>query len=272
MYAAWYDMVTDYSRRSLTYVTDRLPAFSALANYMSIILDDEYAAGLWRGDLTRGLLWHNQSDRGRRCAPPQLYVAPSWSWASMSNGTITMDFAKSLGDGIGLNTESTLWEGGATDSHERSSRYRGDSLHDDIAAYPDSCDEYGIEIADISCMLSGRNPFGEVINGRIRLNGWVKRGVISLPTQDLFDPDSGDLIGGLNLDEPLSEMLEGSLVWCLFLAWNKASYAEEETCSTTCLALLPTGLGENECRRIGLVGIKEQPWANSYEEMQLVLV
>ena len=42
---------------------------------------DVYLAGIWRDDLSRGLLWtpHNSSHASRH----SQYVAPTWSWASI---------------------------------------------------------------------------------------------------------------------------------------------------------------------------------------------
>ena len=57
LYDLWYGIVKEYSTRSLTKATDRLPALSGLAAKINKKLeDDQYIAGLWREDLERGLL------------------------------------------------------------------------------------------------------------------------------------------------------------------------------------------------------------------------
>jgi len=98
----WYNAVSDYSNRSLTYDTDKLPAISGIAAKLQTILNYKYLAGLWQEDIIHGLLWHNGSNPMRldvwpwvydsafkeemESLPvlkvPSSYIAPSWSWAS----------------------------------------------------------------------------------------------------------------------------------------------------------------------------------------------
>jgi len=88
-YDRWQNMVQGYSARSLTYDNDRLPAISAVAEQMNRILKDQYVAGLWRRNLVRDLVWRLNLEnkvRRRRISPPRVYVAPSWSWASVVGG------------------------------------------------------------------------------------------------------------------------------------------------------------------------------------------
>ncbi|KAK1241336.1 hypothetical protein MKX08_001310 [Trichoderma sp. CBMAI-0020] len=90
----WYGSMQDYSRRRLTYETDKFPAISALAKFFSEENPgQEYLAGLWKSDLQRGLLWTSSSKRKvqhvlepcsqgyRLQRVSQEYIAPSWSWA-----------------------------------------------------------------------------------------------------------------------------------------------------------------------------------------------
>ena len=85
---AWYSMVETYTRKHLTYATDRLPALAAMANgQRSARSNDEYLAGLWKGTILNDLLWHvtartdhYNANRGSSTRPtnPDL---PTWSWA-----------------------------------------------------------------------------------------------------------------------------------------------------------------------------------------------
>jgi hypothetical protein len=78
--ADWYNLVEEYSGRQLTFESDRLEGFSTFAMNHSRISQGEcghYLAGLWAGDLFRGLLWRAQDERHR----PSDWLAPSWSWA-----------------------------------------------------------------------------------------------------------------------------------------------------------------------------------------------
>ena len=75
----WYDMVSNYMGRELTYSTDRLAGLAAVAQRTHSVLEEEYLAGLWSGSMLKGLLWRH---RGRLSPRPTEYCAPSWSWAS----------------------------------------------------------------------------------------------------------------------------------------------------------------------------------------------
>lgn len=81
----WHDIVSEYSRRALTFATDALPALSGLAaewNDASGRRGEhlDYLAGLWRNSLQRDILWKYKDivDTERSAD----YLAPTWSWAS----------------------------------------------------------------------------------------------------------------------------------------------------------------------------------------------
>jgi hypothetical protein len=57
-YDYWMEIVQQYSCCILTNDNDRFPAILGLVKYFARALDDEYVAGLWRGDLFRELLWY----------------------------------------------------------------------------------------------------------------------------------------------------------------------------------------------------------------------
>lgn len=77
----WQKTVMQYTRLSLTKPSDKLPALSGCAKDIGRITQDQYLAGLWRKTLAEGMLWvvNTPVDRHR----PQVYRAPSWSWASV---------------------------------------------------------------------------------------------------------------------------------------------------------------------------------------------
>ncbi|KAM0425725.1 hypothetical protein ACHAPT_008972 [Fusarium lateritium] len=85
--------------RKLTYRKDTFPALSGIAKIFSKSLKDEYAAGLWKKDMLRQLLWTiSQEELVFQSALPFQSLAgllghlsnpnncfgPSWSWASRS--------------------------------------------------------------------------------------------------------------------------------------------------------------------------------------------
>ncbi|MCJ1466391.1 hypothetical protein MMC07_005010 [Pseudocyphellaria aurata] len=82
----WLNWVKEYTKKSLTKDSDKLVAIAGLATHARRKLswsEDDYVAGLWRHDLAVDLLWR-AAGVGTKIP---IYVAPSWSWASI-NGEI----------------------------------------------------------------------------------------------------------------------------------------------------------------------------------------
>ncbi|KAJ0164775.1 hypothetical protein CTA2_230, partial [Colletotrichum tanaceti] len=75
----YYDLVSAYSWRRLTYASDKLPAFSGLAQRLHPVVGGDYLAGIWSADFRRGLLWTPEMKFCRHSNAE--YRAPSWSWA-----------------------------------------------------------------------------------------------------------------------------------------------------------------------------------------------
>ncbi|KAF9871869.1 hypothetical protein CkaCkLH20_10501 [Colletotrichum karsti] len=83
----WDDIVSRYSPCGLTFATDKLVALSGLALRMHQFMKCRYLAGLWEDHLSYQLLWEGHNDV-QPLRKPEVYVAPSWSWASV-NGAVT---------------------------------------------------------------------------------------------------------------------------------------------------------------------------------------
>ncbi|KAB5577786.1 heterokaryon incompatibility protein-domain-containing protein [Coniochaeta sp. 2T2.1] len=90
---AWCFIVAEYTRRDITYNSDRLPGLSGIAGCWEKSEDDKYHAGLWERDLPRHLLWWSHSGGLMALAAPECgslrhegYYAPTWSWASVTGG------------------------------------------------------------------------------------------------------------------------------------------------------------------------------------------
>lgn len=70
IYQAWLVLVQCYTKSSLTFRSDVFPAISGLAHSFNDLLKDECLAGIWRGDMINGLLWHRMGipyeSRGHR--------------------------------------------------------------------------------------------------------------------------------------------------------------------------------------------------------------
>lgn len=84
----YYNLVRDYSSRTLSYNSDKFPAFSGLAALLHPILGGEYLAGIWSMDFRKGLIWYKETRDCRHTLPSQ---APSWSWA-VTNGPVLFWF------------------------------------------------------------------------------------------------------------------------------------------------------------------------------------
>ena len=95
LYAEWLVVVSRYMGRVFTFRHDILPALSGAASRFAECLGgDEYAAGIWKSDLVRGLVWCHPNNW---LPPPEdltqllsnlgsgqsnNFTVPSWSWAS----------------------------------------------------------------------------------------------------------------------------------------------------------------------------------------------
>lgn len=87
-FVVWYRLVRQYTRRSLSRSSDKLPAISALATLFATITGFSYIVGLWADD-PQGLLWLKDVKNGApkkwtyQTRPRELQgcLAPSWSWA-----------------------------------------------------------------------------------------------------------------------------------------------------------------------------------------------
>ena len=89
----WYQTITAYSCRELTFQKDRLPAIAAIARQMAVLRPgDAYLAGLWRDTLVFDVLWyvHGSSSESKEKGSSDAVIprskVPSWSWASVSQG------------------------------------------------------------------------------------------------------------------------------------------------------------------------------------------
>lgn len=84
LYDFWSPLVMDYAERNITKVSEKLLAFSGIAQtYQRLVPSAKYVAGMWSTHLPEGLLWQvwiNPEEVSRRTSE---YIAPSWSWASV---------------------------------------------------------------------------------------------------------------------------------------------------------------------------------------------
>lgn len=95
IYETYYKFACEYSKRSLSFETDRLSAFSAVVTRFKLLMGEDIVYGLWLEDIWRGLIWSVWGRRGGKAAtplkkggiPPKQEKSPwpSWSWYSSPN-------------------------------------------------------------------------------------------------------------------------------------------------------------------------------------------
>lgn len=149
MHLVWYGMVSNYANRDITVPSDRLPGISGLTSmFQSFVPTDRYIAGLWLADIHLGLLWNSFGEHlwtRRKVHPPQVYIAPSWSWASCtSQGAVYFIMLWTFRD---WNMERQLF----------------------ICENWTSC----LKVQDAVCILRGKNPYGEIGFGTLKLEGLI---------------------------------------------------------------------------------------------------
>lgn len=85
LYESWQITMNSYSSRNLTKGKDKFAALAGITEFFGSVIEDEAVAGLWKGDLGRGLMWkvpagkHGEKDEE---VAASLGV-PSWSWVKV---------------------------------------------------------------------------------------------------------------------------------------------------------------------------------------------
>lgn len=237
LFNAWADIVSEFTKRKLTFDKDKLPAMAGLAAEMSQYKAAEYLAGLWKDDLRENLAWSIPPKSVN--APPRetkrfsAYRAPTWSWASIEGKVTPMFEFSSMHDS----------------KEAKSTRFRrANNLQSEI----------------LDCWtkpISQLNPFGEVHSGELTLRGRLGYATCGPPLDSQFhigripiqDPLSGQEIGWLDLDgTPASISAPILEVWCMPLLnwWG----------DLRCLALVPSTTSpatrKKVYTRVGIISAK----------------
>jgi hypothetical protein len=87
----WFKLVDAYTKCQLTKETDRLMALSGIAQRVQRATGWSYVAGLWKEHIMFGLRWQTTMPAVNR---KRTYVAPSWSWASVTTEITGFDVEK----------------------------------------------------------------------------------------------------------------------------------------------------------------------------------
>ena len=248
VYKDWYVTVAGYSTRTSTYLRDRLPALAGLASEMHKTIGDQYLAGLWKKDLGRGLLWRCSGDHGHRVLEGPGYIAPSWSWASVTGPQIVVN-----------------------------EMLRMDPFYEVKPSH--------FEILDAGITLKGPNDFGEVTSGFIRIKGLVKEAKYSPEVSkseyekeyadkeertDMLEKPRGNLYD--RFGERVVGIYEFDIVGCRPSSLWCISMLQEHRTWQRFLLLEPTKMKENRYRRVGLATIEDQTWFQTEDEKVIEII
>jgi hypothetical protein len=148
----WWNVIADYTRRDLTYATDRAAAISGLINFISEARRVPVAYGMWIPYLVSDLLWSVKVPAEGR----MTIESPSWSWLSVSAGIQHMSrqitFAVVLDHGaakVSIDQTASLQRGGAPNqalkitAHMLEVRQSGPLSEETPAGAP-----YGLQLRD----------------------------------------------------------------------------------------------------------------------------
>ncbi|KAJ5673376.1 hypothetical protein N7507_002503 [Penicillium longicatenatum] len=85
----WRKMISIYTACNLSNQSDRLIAMAGIAKAFQRVTLSTYLAGLWQHTLHTDLLWESNVSEGGVVHRNTLHV-PSWSWASVFGGNVTL--------------------------------------------------------------------------------------------------------------------------------------------------------------------------------------
>ena len=109
----WGFIAVSYSRRQMTFESDKLPAVSSIAELFSAWTGEPYLAGLWPGALGQLLCWFPFGNgRDSETIRPAKWRAPSWSFFSVNGpiGFLSLDGTKTISERQNLGWGYRGWE------------------------------------------------------------------------------------------------------------------------------------------------------------------
>jgi hypothetical protein len=211
---SWPKIVRSFTSREITYISDRLPAISAIASALieqAAEPQTDYVAGLWRRNLEVQLLWV-----ALKPGPPREHkeaTGPSWSWASVRAPiSIPSLFAR---DKLFLGNSNNI----LTTADEQN----------DSTSYP-----YFQLLEWSTIPIAGSGPFGRIVRGYLKVKGLILRTKMS-PEQGSapaeFHHQNLEPIGGITpfLDTHGTDGYEQD-VWLLAVSPSKGLILECVTC------------------------------------------
>ena len=128
----WILVLRSYVTKDLTVATDILPALAGLAAQIQCSELGRYIAGLWTGEIAKGLFWFADVLATKKTS---VKTAPTFSWAALA--------------GV-ANIKELTWP--YMDSHDNS--------------------QQKFKVLDVQCSVAGLNPYGIVSTACVKLSGY----------------------------------------------------------------------------------------------------
>ena len=234
----WMLVLKAYSQTILTYDSDKFVAIAGIATVFQSQLDIQASFGLWLLFFPTELLWSIEKDEdGERDIKYRLRhdFAPSWSWASISGGTITNTFIQLAGYGRRRLTARASVE--TLPSPTTFSRAN--------VLPPVNAPQFAIKIRGMFCR-------------GIATDGWRKDGVMSYIYPASEEVDSEKNLPELVLDTPLNVYTE---LYCLLLAGIKhenIDFDDRQPMTDLGIVLTPVDSSRTQYRRVGV--FQEEVW------------
>jgi hypothetical protein len=85
LWELWRQLVSQYTRRTLTFPNEKLPALAGLIEIFKNVEAGEFLHGMWVDVIEQELLWKHHGYSDNKFRPRK---APSWSWVSAADGGI----------------------------------------------------------------------------------------------------------------------------------------------------------------------------------------
>ncbi|KUJ24391.1 HET-domain-containing protein, partial [Mollisia scopiformis] len=86
----WRDVIRHYSSAGLSFERDKLVAISGIIRRMRDVFQTEYLAGLWWKGIEYQLLWAVHREGKNMPTRSSVFIAPTWSWASLNGAEIDL--------------------------------------------------------------------------------------------------------------------------------------------------------------------------------------
>ena len=239
---SWYQVVEVYSCRRLTKECDKLPALSGIASRVAQVVPGAYLAGLWGDDLLRGLHWRIPYHCDKQSLSRDQAVQKPPSWSWASCDHPTVNQLK----GAGL---ESAWDA---------------------------------EVIGASVSVPGRDPYGQVTDGKLVLRGKLRKARVHPRLTDLsddfwlrhaekattswyvtdIDGTNSEVAGWASDNTSEDHGFDASRdIYCILLGQHVRTpeYAQDAVFLSlsqsfwTALALEPTHIGASVFRRTGLL-------------------